>query len=60
MNHIPFYKTDLIGSFWGEKQRILREVTIDAVYDRFDETHRFAALKCDKDMQERDGWNPHS
>ena len=59
MKQIPFFKTELTGSFWGEKQRIAREVTLDAVYDRFEETHRFAALKCDRDMQEREGWKPH-
>jgi len=59
MKQIPFFKTELTGSFWGEKQRIAHEVTLDAVYDRFEETHRFAALKCDQKMQEREGWKPH-
>ncbi len=59
MAGIPFYKTKLIGSFWGEKQRVSREVTIDSVYDRFKETNRFEALKCDLAQQEREGWRPH-
>ncbi len=59
MAGIPFYKTKLIGSFWGEKQRVSREVTIDSVYDRFKETNRFEALKCDLAQQEREGWKPH-
>ncbi len=56
---IPFYKTEVEGSFWGEKQRVSRNVTIDSVYDRFKETNRFEALKCDLAQQEREGWRPH-
>lgn len=59
MKHIPFYNTKLEGSFWGEKQRVAREVTIDAVYDRFEETKRFEALKCDFAQQAREGWRSH-
>lgn len=59
MNHIPFFKTKLEGSFWGEKQRVSRAVTIDSVYDRFEETHRFEAMKCDLEQQKREGWQPH-
>lgn len=59
MNKIPFYKTKLEGSFWGEKQKVSREVTINSVYDRFKETKRFEALKCDLAQQEREGWRPH-
>ena len=59
MKQIPFYHTKLEGAFWGEKQRITREVTIDAVYDRFKETHRFDAIKCDIEQQQREGWKPH-
>lgn len=59
MKHIPFYHTKLDGAFWGEKQRISKEVTIDAVYDRFAETKRFEALKCDLEQQQREGWHAH-
>lgn len=59
MNHIPFYKTKLEGSFWGEKQRVSQAVTVDSVYDRFEETHRFEAMKCDTEQQAREGWKPH-
>lgn len=59
MKQIPFYHTKLQNSFWGEKQRVSREVTIDSVYDRFEETKRFEALKCDRAQQEREGWRPH-
>ncbi|MBQ8577135.1 MAG: glycoside hydrolase family 127 protein [Clostridia bacterium] len=59
MKQIPFYHTRLDGGFWGEKQRISKDVTVDAVYDRFSETKRFAALKCDAAQQEREGWRCH-
>ena len=35
---------DITGGFWQEKQKLFREVTMDAVYDRFEETGRFEAL----------------
>lgn len=59
MRQIPFYNTRLEGEFWGEKQRVSREITIDSVYDRFKETKRFEALKCDKEQQQQEGWKPH-
>ena len=59
MKQIPFYHTRLEGCFWGEKQRVSKEVTVDAVYDRFEETKRFEALKCDAEQQEREGWHSH-
>ena len=59
MKQIPFYNTRIEGGFWGERQRISRDVTAPAVYDRFEETHRFEALKCDRQQQEREGWKPH-
>ena len=37
---------DITGGFWQEKQKLFREVTVDAVYDRFEETGRFEALNC--------------
>ena len=59
MRQIPFYNTRLEGSFWGEKQRVSREVTVNSVYDRFKETKRFDALKCDIEQQKREGWQAH-
>lgn len=59
MKQIPFYNTRLEGSFWGEKQRVSREVTVNSVYDRFKETKRFDALKCDLEQQKREGWQAH-
>ena len=37
---------DITGGFWKEKQELFRRVTVDAVYDRFEETGRFEALNC--------------
>lgn len=59
MNQIPFYCTKIEGGFWGNKQKTSREVTVDAVYDRFEETKRFEAMKCDREQHEREGWKPH-
>ncbi len=59
MKQIPFYRTKIEGSFWGERQRVSADVTVGAVYDRFRETKRFDAVKCDVAQQEREGWRPH-
>lgn len=59
MRMIPFYDTSVTGSFWGKRQQVVKDVTIDAVYDRFLETKRFEAVKCDKEQQEREGWHSH-
>ncbi len=44
---IPFYKTEITDGFWKERQRVNREVTLYSVRDRFKETGRFDAFKCD-------------
>lgn len=47
-NSIPvtFDHIEIKGGFWKEKQDLFCNTTIKAVYDRFDETGRFEALKC--------------
>ena len=41
------YKNIKIGDgFWKIKQDMIKEVTLEAVYNRFKETHRFDALDC--------------
>lgn len=40
-----FYQFDITDGFWKEKQDLFRKVTINAVYERFEETGRFEALK---------------
>lgn len=42
---IGFEKSRITGGFWKEYQELFRRVTVDAVYDRFEETGRFEALK---------------
>ncbi|MGN0971927.1 MAG: glycoside hydrolase family 127 protein [Aristaeellaceae bacterium] len=41
---IPFHQVQLTDDFWHNRQRINEEATLQAVYDRFQETGRFAAL----------------
>lgn len=44
---VEFSKTDITGGFWKQKQDLVRKTSIKAVYDRFKETGRFDAVKCD-------------
>ncbi len=44
---VSFEQIELTHGFWQEQQRLVKEVTINAVYDRFEETGRFGALKGD-------------
>ena len=48
MKNVRFYSTDITGGFWKEKQDMVRNATVRAVYNRFSDTYRFEALKCDK------------
>lgn len=47
MEKVDFYETKITGGFWREKLDLVRKVTIGAVYDRFRETGRFDAFRCD-------------
>lgn len=40
-----FDHLEITEGFWKEKQELFKRVTINAVYDRFEETGRFEALK---------------
>ena len=42
-----YQNVTLTGGFWKAKEDLNRDVTIDAVYNRFDETGRIAAFRCD-------------
>ena len=42
-----YQNVTLTGGFWKAKEDLNRDVTIDAVYDRFAETGRIAAFRCD-------------
>ena len=46
-SHVPYYNSRITGGFWKQKQDLVRSTTIHAVYDRFKETGRFDAFKCD-------------
>ncbi len=48
MNSVDFSKIKITGGFWKERQDLIRNVTVNAVYDRFLETGRFDAFKFDK------------
>ena len=39
----------ITGGFWKAMEEENRRVTMDAVYKRFTDTGRFAALRCDKE-----------
>ena len=47
MKNLHFSQTKLLGGFWHHYAQLNRKVTIPAVYDRFSETGRFAAFRCD-------------
>lgn len=42
---VTFDKIEITDGFWKEKQELFYNTTIKAVYDRFEETGRFEALK---------------
>lgn len=46
LNTVDFAKTKITGGFWKQKQDMVRKTTINAVYDRFNDTGRFDAFKC--------------
>lgn len=46
MNGIRICDIDITGGFWKYRQELNRSVTTWAVYDRFKETGRFDAFKC--------------
>ncbi len=47
MENIKHTDVRITGGYWRERQDINSNVTLKAVYDRFSDTHRFSALKCD-------------
>ena len=57
MRHIEHSKVRITKGFWHEKQIMAKDVTADAVYERFKETHRFSALECK--WKEGDPHCPH-
>ncbi len=47
MHSVEFSDVKITGGYWKTRQDINSEVTLKSVYERFWETHRFDALKCD-------------
>lgn len=47
MNYYDYSKVTVGDCFLGEKQELNRKVTMRAVYDRFAESGRFDAFRCD-------------
>ena len=47
MQSIEFSDITITGGYWKTRQDINSEVTLKSVYERFRETHRFDALKCE-------------
>lgn len=43
--HIPFGCIDIDGGFWEQKQNMVRNISVNNVYKRFEETGRFDAFK---------------
>lgn len=51
MKRVDYSNTKITGGFWRKKQDLIRNVTAKAVYDRFYDTGRIDAFKCDKDYK---------
>ena len=46
MKSISYKNTVITDGFWKIKQDMIKDVTLESVYNRFKETHRFDALDC--------------
>ncbi len=55
MKKVEFSNVKITGGFWKQRQELIRQVSIKAVYDRFYDTGRIDAFKCDKNS----GIKPH-
>ncbi len=47
MKNIPFQNITLTDGFWAKKQSLIRRVSIHNVYNRFNETGRIDAFRCE-------------
>lgn len=59
MKNISFENILLTGGFWMKKQEMVRSVTLDAVYDRFCDSHRFDAFHSDYKEKAGKEWPAH-
>lgn len=57
MENISFRNVKVTNGFWHIKQNMIKNTTIDSVYNRFLETYRFDALRCS--WKEGDPNQPH-
>ncbi len=48
---LSYEDADILDGFWRAKQEMLRKSTVWAVYERFKETGRFDAFRCDKNTE---------
>ena len=46
IHKVPFSTVRINDGFWKQKQKMIRETTAYAVYERFRDTGRFEALEC--------------
>lgn len=46
MKNLSYLNVDINEGFWKEKLDMISDVTVQSVYNRFEETHRFSALDC--------------
>ena len=56
---VDYSNTKITGGFWREKQDLVRRATVHAVYDRFKETGRIDAVKCDWRKGMAEEMKPH-
>lgn len=59
MKKISFHNIDIKDGFWKIKQDMVRNVTVNAVYERFFETYRFDALECGWKEGDDEAKKPH-
>ena len=57
IKEVSCHQASIVGGFWKDRQELNLRVTAQAVYDRFAETHRFEALKCQPDGHPQ--WQTH-
>ncbi len=57
LNNVDYKNVDIKNGFWFDKQRLVENVTLEAIYDRFKETGRFEALK--QNWKEGMPFKPH-
>lgn len=49
IQRVDYSKVKITGGFWRDKLDLIRDVTIHAVYNRFKDTGRIDAFRCDKE-----------